>query len=86
MLRLGPGALTREESPAMPTALAPKSSRFRWLLLVQGLAALDLGIFVFVWPGATLGVLLLLFGACLLLFCTVAIVGAITTRRPHRVS
>ena len=65
----------------MSNAIAAKASRFPSLLLVQSLVALDLGLFVFVWPGATLKALLLLFGVCLLLAGMVAIVGAITTHR-----
>jgi len=54
-----------------------------WSLVIRGLAAIALGIATFVWPGITVGALVLLFGAYALLDGVISIVGAWKAARAH---
>jgi uncharacterized membrane protein HdeD (DUF308 family) len=52
-----------------------------WLLAIRGVAAILFGIGAFVWPGITLGVLVLLFGAYALIDGVVAIIAGFSARK-----
>src|ERR1700733_8280096 len=54
-----------------------------WSLMIRGLAAILLGIVTFVWPGITVGALVLLFGVYALLDGVISIVGAWKAARAH---
>ena len=54
-----------------------------WSLVIRGLVAIALGIVTFAWPGITIGVLVLLFGAYALIDGVVSIVGAWKAARAH---
>src|ERR1700685_4516245 len=54
-----------------------------WSLAIRGVAAIVLGIVTFVFPGITLGALVLLFGAYALLDGVVNIAGAWRASRAH---
>ncbi len=56
-------------------------SRYWWVSIVRGLAAVALGVFAFVWPIATIAALVLVFGAVALADGIVAIAAAIAARR-----
>ena len=52
-----------------------------WLLALRGVAGILFGIGAFVWPGATLAALVLLFGAYVLIDGVVALIAGISMRR-----
>ena len=52
-----------------------------WILALRGLCAIIFGILAFVWPGVTLGVLVLLYGAYALVDGVLAIVAALSKRQ-----
>lgn len=54
-----------------------------WSLVIRGLVAIIVGIVTFVWPGITLGALVLLFGAYSLLDGIFSLVGAYRASRAH---
>jgi uncharacterized membrane protein HdeD (DUF308 family) len=54
-----------------------------WSLVIRGLVAILLGVVTFVWPGITVGALVLLFGAYSLLDGVFAIIGAWRAARSH---
>jgi uncharacterized membrane protein HdeD (DUF308 family) len=54
-----------------------------WSLVIRGLAAVALGSATFIWPGITVGALVLLFGAYALLDGVISIVGAWKAARAH---
>jgi uncharacterized membrane protein HdeD (DUF308 family) len=56
-------------------------ARYWWVLLLRGLAAITLGVLAFVWPGITLQVLVLFFGAYALVDGLFMLVAAIGGRR-----
>jgi uncharacterized membrane protein HdeD (DUF308 family) len=53
--------------------------RHWWLVAVRGLAAIIFGVLAFIWPGITLAVLVLFFGAYAIVDGAVAIVVAVRT-------
>src|SRR5215469_4972806 len=55
-----------------------------WALMVRGIVALLFGFLAFVWPGITLGVLVLLFGAYALVDGIFAVVAAIDNKGTER--
>jgi uncharacterized membrane protein HdeD (DUF308 family) len=57
--------------------------RHWWAFGLRGVAAVVFGILAFAWPGLTLGVLVLLFGAFALVDGVVAIISAIRSRGDH---
>jgi uncharacterized membrane protein HdeD (DUF308 family) len=60
------------------------SSRHWWAFAVRGLAAILFGILAFAWPGITLAVLVLLWGAYALVDGVLALISAFRTRHDHR--
>jgi uncharacterized membrane protein HdeD (DUF308 family) len=56
-------------------------ARYWWVLAIRGVAAILFGIAAFVWPGITLTVLVLLFGAYALVDGIFAVVAGISVRK-----
>jgi uncharacterized membrane protein HdeD (DUF308 family) len=54
-----------------------------WSLVLRGVAAILFGLISFVWPGITLGALVLLFGAYALIDGIVSIAGAVRASKAH---
>jgi len=55
-----------------------------WAFALRGVAAVLFGILAFVWPGVTLAVLVLLWGAYALIDGLLALVSAFRTGHDHR--
>jgi uncharacterized membrane protein HdeD (DUF308 family) len=55
-----------------------------WALALRGLVAILFAVFTFVWPGITLGVLVLVFGVYAFLDGVFAIIAAVRAVRGHR--
>ncbi|HRW05747.1 MAG TPA: HdeD family acid-resistance protein [Caldilineaceae bacterium] len=55
-------------------------SRYWWLLVLRGVVAILFGILAFVWPGLTIGALVLLFGV----YALIDGIGSIVTGVAHR--
>jgi uncharacterized membrane protein HdeD (DUF308 family) len=64
--------------------LVDELARHWWVIAVRGLAAVLFGVLAFVWPGMTLAVLVLLFGAYALVDGILAIVVAVRGDTDHR--
>ncbi len=60
-------------------------SRMWWAIVLRGLCALVFGILCFVWPMATIGALVLLFGAYALVDGIFSIVAAISSKEPDSI-
>lgn len=54
-----------------------------WSLVIRGLVAIALGVLAFVWPGATLGGLVLFFGVYAMIDGVVNLVGAVRAAGAH---
>ena len=63
--------------------LVPILSRNWWLLLLRGIAAIAFGILTWIYPGLTVAVLVLLFGAYCLVDGVLGVWSAITGRKEH---
>jgi uncharacterized membrane protein HdeD (DUF308 family) len=63
----------------MPVLLA----RNWWSLVIRGLLAIAFGVLTFIWPGITLAVLVLLFGAYALIDGVMNLAGLFTGSRPE---
>lgn len=59
-----------------PGAIAPMPNRLWWLIVLRGLAALLFGLIAIFWPGISLGLLVILFGAYALLDGALTLFGA----------
>jgi uncharacterized membrane protein HdeD (DUF308 family) len=59
-------------------------ARYWWLVALRGALAILFGILAFIWPGLTVAVLVLLFGAYALVDGLFAIGGTISAMRNHR--
>jgi uncharacterized membrane protein HdeD (DUF308 family) len=64
--------------------LIDELARHWWVIALRGLAAIVFGILAFAWPGMTLAVLVLLFGAYALVDGILGIVAAIRGDMAHR--
>ena len=64
--------------------LVDELARHWWVIALRGLAAVLFGVLAFVWPGMTLAVLVLLFGAYALVDGILAIVVALRGGADHR--
>jgi len=74
--------MTTQTSPtslATPSLLHSLTDHW-WLFLIRGIAAIIFGILAFAWPGATLVVLVLFFGAFALVDGIASLIAAITGR------
>src|SRR5579859_7477579 len=60
------------------------SSRHWWVFAIRGIAAILFGILAFAWPGITLAVLVLLWGAYALVDGVLSLVSAFRTTHDHR--
>jgi uncharacterized membrane protein HdeD (DUF308 family) len=54
-----------------------------WSLVIRGVVAILLGLIAFVWPGITIGALVLLFGAYALIDGVTSIAGAMRASKAH---
>ena len=72
-----------ERHPLTADALGAVLAKNWWLLLLRGIAALFFGVVAFAWPGITLVVLVLLYGAYALVDGALAIAAAIRGRGRH---
>ncbi len=54
-----------------------------WALVVRGLIAIALGIVTLIWPGVTIGALVLLFGVYALLDGVLSFIGAVRASKHH---
>lgn len=59
-------------------------ARHWWVILLRGLVAVVFGVLAFVWPGMTLAVLVLLFGAYALVDGVLGVVAALRGDTDHR--
>src|ERR1700687_591351 len=64
--------------------LVIESSRHWWAFLLRGLAAVSFGVLAIAWPGLTLTVLVLFWGAYALVDGVLALVAAMLTQHDHR--
>lgn len=64
----------------VPPSLLESLSRNWWLMLLRGIAAVVFGVLAFIWPGVTLAVLVLFFGAYMLVDGVLSLWAAITGR------
>jgi uncharacterized membrane protein HdeD (DUF308 family) len=58
-----------------------KVAQYWWVLAIRGVAAILFGVLAFLWPGITLTVLVLLFGAYALVDGIFAVIAGFTARR-----
>lgn len=59
-------------------------SRYWWVVLLQGIAAVIFGVLAFVWPAITLGVLIFFYGVLAIVYGIAALIGAFGARRAFR--
>jgi uncharacterized membrane protein HdeD (DUF308 family) len=66
--------------PLSPPSLLDALARNWWLLMLRGVAAIAFGMLAFVWPGPTLAVLVIFFGAFMLVDGVFSLWAAVTGR------
>jgi uncharacterized membrane protein HdeD (DUF308 family) len=65
---------------------ATELARHWWVLALRGIAAVLFGILAFFWPGMTLAVLVILFGAYALIDGILGLMAAFTSETHHRIA
>ncbi|MBV9172982.1 MAG: HdeD family acid-resistance protein [Chloroflexi bacterium] len=65
---------------------ATQLARYWWVLALRGIAAVIFGILAFIWPGMTLAVLVILFGAYALVDGVLALIAAFRGETQHRIA
>lgn len=58
-------------------------SRYWWLVALRGIAAIVFGFLAFIWPGPTLGALVILFGAYVLVDGVISLITGISDRNSN---
>jgi uncharacterized membrane protein HdeD (DUF308 family) len=61
-------------------------ARYWWVVALRGIAAILFGVLAFVWPGMTLAVLVILFGAYALLDGILGLIAALRGETQHRLA
>ncbi len=61
-------------------------ARYWWLVALRGIAAILFGVLAFVWPGITLAVLVILFGAYALVDGILGLIAALRGETQHRLA
>src|ERR1043166_7773907 len=67
--------MTMSAPTLTPPTLLGTLSRYWWLVLLRGIAFIVFGVLAFMWPGPTIGVLVLLYGAFVLVDGVLALAG-----------
>lgn len=69
--------MTTPTATLAPPSLLNAMSRYWWLILLRGIAAIVFGVLAFIWPGITLVTLILFWGAFMLIDGVLALANAI---------
>src|SRR2546421_644141 len=71
-------AVTHPSAPLPTRPMLHALAKCWWLVLLRGIAGIVFGILAFAWPGLTLAVLILLYGAYALVDGVIALIAAFT--------